>query len=62
MLFDYFRLMVAKAKNKVATKPKPAVEEEVGLRVRLQILAGFLVPLLAIAYFLYSRGFFVGPG
>ncbi|MEB3321906.1 MAG: hypothetical protein VKI81_03690 [Synechococcaceae cyanobacterium] len=35
--------------------------EEFGLRQRLQLLAGFLVPLLAIGLWLNSRGFFASP-
>ncbi len=35
--------------------------EEGGLRQRLQILAGFLLPLLVLGLWLQSRGFFGGP-
>jgi hypothetical protein len=32
-----------------------------GLRQRLQILAGFLLPLAVLGLWLQSRGFFAGP-
>jgi hypothetical protein len=32
-----------------------------GLRPRLQILAGFLLPLVVLGLWLNSRGFFAGP-
>ncbi|MCP9900744.1 hypothetical protein KBZ12_09695 [Cyanobium sp. Cruz CV13-4-11] len=36
-------------------------EESGGLRQRLQILAGFLLPLLVLSLWLNSRGFFGSP-
>jgi len=45
-----------------AAPPRPgATQEAGGLRPRLQILAGFLLPLVVLALWLNSRGFFAGP-
>ncbi len=43
------------------TLPAKATEEPGSLRQRLQILAGFLLPLLVLALWLNSRGFFGHP-
>ncbi|MCT0207229.1 DUF3292 domain-containing protein [Synechococcus sp. CS-1332] len=43
------------------TMPANAAEESGGLRPRLQILAGFLLPLVVLSLWLNSRGFFGSP-
>lgn len=45
-----------------AAAPAPLASPAKGeLRVRLQLLAGFLVPLLVLGLWLRSQGFFEGP-
>ena len=41
--------------------PPQRTPEPDGLRQRLQILAGFLLPLVVLSLWLNSRGFFGGP-
>jgi hypothetical protein len=41
-----------------AAKPEAAGAGSEGLRLRLQLLAAFVVPLLAVGLWLQSRGFF----
>jgi hypothetical protein len=43
------------------TVPAKAAGESGGLRPRLQILAGFLLPLVVLSLWLNSRGFFGSP-
>jgi hypothetical protein len=43
-----------------ATLTEPS-EKRSGLRQRLQILAGFLLPLAVLGLWLKSRGFFASP-
>jgi hypothetical protein len=43
------------------SRPAKAAKEPGGLRQRLQILAGFLLPLVVLSLWLNSRGFFGSP-
>ncbi|MBW4529816.1 MAG: hypothetical protein KME02_03910 [Aphanothece saxicola GSE-SYN-MK-01-06B] len=43
------------------SRPASLANEPGGLRQRLQILAGFLLPLLVLSLWLNSRGFFGSP-
>ncbi|WP_216900726.1 hypothetical protein [Synechococcus sp. CCY 9618] len=41
--------------------PSQVPSEGSGLRPRLQLLAGFLLPLVVLGLWLQSRGFFASP-
>lgn len=47
------------ARRNAGTSKSPP--EAGGLRPRLQILAGFLLPLVVLGLWLNSRGFFISP-
>ncbi len=53
----------SRRKTPVPSKSAPAkgATEPGGLRQRLQILAGFLLPLVVLSLWLNSRGFFGSP-
>ena len=55
--------MPARSRRKTPepSKTSPAKAASGGLRPRLQILAGFLLPLLVLSLWLNSRGFFGSP-